>query len=254
MSALKRAYSFVQSLGFDPRMTIASIAGLPAYLRDRRAFTRQMSGKRDFAFLINPCLSDRFSAAGVRGWQYFRQDLFVAQRIFAKNPDRHVDVGSRIDGFVAHVASFREIEVMDIRPMATSISRVTFRQVDLMVEIPDYLVECCDSLSCLHALEHFGLGRYGDPVMYDGHMVGLKNLHATLKKGGTLYLSVPIGPQRIEFNAHRVFDVRYLLTLFEGRFSVDKFSVVDDRYALVEDAPYDISCNFGCGIFELVKL
>ena len=33
------------------------------------------------------------------------------------NLKRHVDIGSRLDGFVAHVASFREIEVLDIRPL-----------------------------------------------------------------------------------------------------------------------------------------
>ena len=34
------------------------------------------------------------------------------------------------------------------------------------------LIECCDSLSCLHTVEHIGLGRYGDPVNCDGHLVG----------------------------------------------------------------------------------
>jgi hypothetical protein len=31
----------------------------------------------------------------------------------------------------------------------------------------------CDSLSCLHALEHFGLGRYGDPIDPRGHEKGI---------------------------------------------------------------------------------
>lgn len=39
------------------------------------------------------------------------------KHIFDSSPQRHLDVGSRIDGFVAHVASFREIEVIDIRPV-----------------------------------------------------------------------------------------------------------------------------------------
>ena len=39
--------------------------------------------------------------------------------IYAARPEKHVDVGSRVDGFVAHVASFREIEVFDVRPIAT---------------------------------------------------------------------------------------------------------------------------------------
>ena len=80
-----------------------------------------------------------------------------------------------------------------------------------MSEIPPGLAESTDSLSCLHALEHFGLGRYGDPVDYDGYLKGFDNLYRILKPGGRLYFSVPMGPQRIEFDAHRVFSMAYLL-------------------------------------------
>jgi len=67
-------------------------------------------------------------------------------------------------------------------------------------------------------MEHFGLGRYGDPVNYDGYLLGLNNLYQILKIGGKLYFSVPIGPQRIEFDAHRVFSLSYLLELFYGKY------------------------------------
>jgi hypothetical protein len=59
----------------------------------------------------------------------------------------------------------------------------------------------------------FALGRYGDDVIFNGHLIGFDNLHSILKVYGKLYFSVPIGPQRIEFNGHRVFSVRYLLEL-----------------------------------------
>ena len=81
-----------------------------------------------------------------------------------------------------------------------------------------------------------------------------------LAAGGTLYLSVPIGPQRVEFNAHRVFAVEYLLELFRGRFRIERFSFVDDAGDLHENvplAPADVAgnfgCSFGCGIFEMTK-
>ena len=130
-----------------------------------------------------------------------------------------------------------------------------------MSPLPDTLVNYCDSLSSLHALEHFGLGRYGDPLKYNGHLLGLNNLHQILKKGGKLYLSVPIGPQRIEFNAHRVFSVGYLLDNFAGRYVIDQFSFVDDCGDLHENTPitdtglkHNFGCTFGCGIFEMTKL
>ena len=56
-----------------------------------------------------PCLRDRYEAGGVASGHYFHQDLLVAQWLNAANPQRHIDVGSRVDGFVAHVAAFREI-------------------------------------------------------------------------------------------------------------------------------------------------
>jgi len=60
---------------------------------------------------FNPQLHDRYMEAGATESEYFWQDLIVARWIQDANPERHVDVGSRIDGFVAHVASTREIEV-----------------------------------------------------------------------------------------------------------------------------------------------
>ena len=139
----------------------------------------------------------------------------VARLIFEAKPEKHVDIGSRLDGFVAHVASFREIEVFDIRPMTTTIPGVVFRQVNLMQ--PDDLLHFgnryCDSLSCLHALEHFGLGRYSDPVNPQGYAQGFSNMADLLKQGGVFYLSTPIGKERVEFNANWVFDPRTILAL-----------------------------------------
>lgn len=259
---LRRALSFLGLFGLDPRVTISSFRGLPAYFRDLRTLQAQSrTATRPIPLSrLYPCLGDRYAESGSASGHYFHQDLLVARRIHDRRPDRHIDVGSRIDGFVAHVAAFRPIEVIDLRPLPNDIPNVTFRQADLMAPLQDQLRECCDSLSCLHALEHFGLGRYGDPVEYDGHLRGLDNLHGILKQGGTFYLSVPIGPQRIEFNAHRVFSVRYMLECLENRFRVERFSYVDDRGDLQEDTPItdegarsNFGCTFGCGIFELTK-
>ncbi len=249
--------------GADPRKTIHSIKGLPYYLRNLQLLKKQQkSTVKEFPFgKFYPCLNDRFSNGGIATGHYFHQDLLVARRIHLNNPNIHVDVGSRIDGFVAHVAAFRPIEVIDIRPLSNEVPNMKFLQADLMVPIKDDLVEYCDSLSCLHAIEHFGLGRYGDPVNYDGYILGLDNLYCMLKKGGKLYFSVPIGPQRIEFDAHRVFSLSYLLELFCNKYHIDHFSFVDDRGDLHECAQItkeneqnNFGCIYGCGIFEMTKL
>lgn len=208
---------------------------------------------------INPYPHEKQQQSGTARGHYFHQDLLVARRIHDNNPEKHVDIGSRVDGFVAHVAAFRDIEVLDIRPLDSVIQNIRFKQADLMSPPPE-MEAYCDSLSCLHAIEHFGLGRYGDPVDFEGHIKGLDSLYTILKPGGTLYLSCPIGPQRIEFNAHRVFSVKYLLSLLEGRFTVRNFSYVDDRGDLHESVALtdallanDCGCVYGCGIFELEK-
>ena len=151
-----------------------------------------------------PLLTDSDKPAAALG-EYFWQDFYVAMRIIQANPRRHIDVGSRIDGFIAHLACTRCVEVIDIRPPPTDIPNVTFIQSSLLdlYNFPGAEAEC---VSCLHTLEHIGLGRYGDPVDHEGWRKGLTALAKLIKDKGNLWLSVPIGRQRIEFNAHRIFD------------------------------------------------
>jgi hypothetical protein len=249
--------------GFDPRKMYYAIRGLPSYFRDLFIFKKQFKkGKSTFPFGgLYPCIIDKYLESGTSKGHYFHQDLLVARKIFLNQPDKHVDIGSRIDGFVAHVASFRKIEVFDIREMTSEIPNIKFTRADLMNEIDPSLTSYCDSLSCLHAIEHFGLGRYGDPIRYDGYLLGFNNLYKILKERGTLYFSVPIGPQRIEFNAHRVFSVNYLMQLIENEYAIASFSFVDDKGNLHENVEMNkeeirnnFGCEYGCGIFELTKL
>ncbi|NTW07501.1 MAG: DUF268 domain-containing protein [Syntrophaceae bacterium] len=235
---------------------------LPDFLKSYRKIKNQAKNSRpDFPFgNLYPCLNEAESESGVASGHYFHQDLLVAGLVFKNNPVKHVDIGSRVDGFVAHVASFREVEVFDIRDLSNTIQNIKFRRFNL-IDKNFNLRNYCDSLSCLHALEHFGLGRYGDEINYDGHLIGWENIYKTLKKGGKLYFSVPIGPQRIEFNAHRVFSINYLLDLIGNSYKIDSYSYVDDKGDLhnnvsLEKSQIDknFSCNYGCGIFELSKI
>jgi len=256
---LKSLYRFLVSIGINPKIIRTSLRGRPYFKRDLREIKKQLRDNKDFTITsLYPILRDRFETNG-RPSHYFYEDLSVAQRIFENKPVKHVDVGSRVDGFVAHIATFREIEVFDIRPQPAHVKNITFVTADFM-DISPTLHNYADSLSSLNVIEHFGLGRYGDPIDVDGHLKGLDNMNKVLKPGGKFYFSTAIGPQRIEFNAHRAFNVEYLLKIFEPGYRIDRFSYIDDQdnfYQNVTLDPENVKSNFGChfgfGIFEMTK-
>lgn len=249
-------------IGFNPYRMISFLRKLPGFRKEYKTLKKQSEKSSlhfPFAqFSLN--LFDKYKSGGVVSGHYFHQDLWVASKIYQDKPKHHIDVGSRVDGFVAHVATFRKIEVADIRKLESNSENISYFQLDIMSELPEKYHECTDSLSCLHVVEHFGLGRYGDPLRWDGHVVGFKNLSKMLKSGGVFYFSTPIGPQRIEFNAHRVFAVQTLLDLFSDDFIIEEFSYVDDSGNLntkvelrEERIKENYGCKYGCGIFQLRK-
>ncbi len=253
----------INSFGINLLVLWYSTKGVPKYLKDLYKF-RKLNRKSKDRNRIRiksyfPVPGDIYMEGGSAKGHYFHQDLIVSQSVFAKSPQKHVDVGSRVDGLVAHIASFREIEVLDIRPLTSISNNIKFTQCNLLY-LPENLKNYCDSLSCLHVIEHIGLGRYGDQLDPDGHIKGIASLHFILKKDGILYFSVPIGPTRIEFNAHRVFGVKYLIDILVPLFEIISFSYVDDNGSLHENIQLsedlimsNCECNYGCGIFFLKK-
>jgi SAM-dependent methyltransferase len=241
--------------------TVLRVNATFSFANDLQKIKKQLPEQPDFPITgYYPFLLDKYVESGQFVHHYSWQDLLIAQRIFQNNPTRHVDIGSRVDGFVCHVAAFRQIEILDIRPLKRNLPNVNFRQADLM-QLPNELIEYTDSISSLHVIEHFGLGRYGDPIDVNGHFKALDNIYRILKKGGKFYFSVPVGKQGIMFNAHRTFAVDYLVRLLEKRYSIDRFWLIDDRDQLFTDkdiysaeAAKSFGCSFGCGLFELTKL
>lgn len=236
------------------------IKATSSFIHDLKEFKKQIPADTDFPMIkYYPLIFDKYTESGIFSTHYFQQDLLIAQRIFSNKPEKHVDIGSRVDGFVTHVASYREIEIIDIRPLDRKIVNVSFRQADLM-KLPEGLLGYTDSISSLHVIEHFGLGRYGDPIDVNGHLKALDNILRILKSGGKFYFSVPVGVQGVYFNAHRLFSVSYLVDLLENNYRVDNFYLIDDKEILHLDLDFrsteaasSFGCVFGCAIFELTK-
>jgi hypothetical protein len=253
-TSLSRLIKFFKLIGINPRQ-IRSLQLIPRYVKDCLNFTRK-GGLIDAFY---PILTDLSSQAGTAKGHYFHQDLLVASYIHKNSPIRHIDVGSRIDGFVAHVACFRKIDVLDVRPLSLNgHENITVIQKDLSQPSEEFF-EISDSVSCLHALEHFGLGRYGDPIDPMGHIKGFNNLTKMLKPNGRLYISVPISNKTsTQFNAHRIFNPTDILGWSNDRSILEllSFDYVDDAGELHRD----VNCTlpimdiYGCGIYTFKKL
>jgi len=248
--------SFISlQFGFDILKPIKFFKGLPRYIKNYIQFKKNYKGSME----ILPCLHDWYEEGGNTKGEYFLQDLYVARMIAQKNPLNHIDVGSSIEGFVAHVASFREIVVLDVRPITSEIPGIKFKQANLSLPIGESEYESYSSVSCLHALEHFGLGRYGDPIDVNGHEKGLKNISNLLKKEGDLYLSVPIGIERVEFNANRVFDPRKIILLAkECNLELKKFVSIEKSVVIemtIDQINFEKLANqrYALGIFIFSK-
>jgi SAM-dependent methyltransferase len=261
-SILRKIYRTCLFYGFDAKKFLRAIRNKKDdwFNSDLEEFKSQMGKDSTFSMgQLFPILTDKTDKAGIMSGAYFHQDLYIARLIHLATPVKHLDIGSRTDGFVAHVAAFREIEIIDIREIKSNVKNISFRKANLM-EIQPELFDYCDSISSLHALEHFGLGRYNDPIDYWGYLKGINNITKILKVGGSFYFSGPIGPQRVEFNAHRVFSVLYLIKLFSTDFDIKSFSYVNDKGDFFENVELSqenvknsFGCHYGCGIFTLIK-
>ena len=229
------------------------LAGRLLYWRDLGRYRRHADAARYPITRRWPIYRDRFRTAGELG-EYFHQDLWAARKLYRDRPARHVDVGSRIDGFIAHCLVFMELEAVDIRPLARPPAGLRFVQADAsrMAEFADGSIA---SLSSLHAAEHFGLGRYGDAIEPEGHIAFMRALQRVLAPGGRLYFSVPVGrAQKIEFNAHRVLRTATVLAAFD-QLRLVSFALVRSDGTLLEDvAPEEADrVDYGCGLFEFTR-
>ena len=99
-----------------------------------------------------------------------------------------------------------------------------------------------------------GLGRYGDTPDYDGDLAAMRELNRVVASGGSLLFAVPIGRPRLVYNAHRIYAYRQIMEVFENRFDLKEFSLIQDRGGMVSGATKQLADaqSYGCGCFHFV--
>jgi hypothetical protein len=242
-------------MSVDPKQALINASEIPVYLRDLYRYSR-MNDENKFRVTLKsiyPILENRRSPNGRTRGIYFYQDIWAAKKIYERKPPWHLDIGSRVDGFIAHVLCFMPVTVVDIRPISSDVEGLTFIQGDA-TELISMSNNSINSLSSLHAAEHFGLGRYSDPIDPKACFKFMSTLERILAPGGRLYFSTPIGQERLEFNAQRIFSTSTILNSFQ-KLKLLSFARIDDHGDFFDDCDpsKDYKMRSGCGLFEFTK-
>ncbi len=235
---------------FDPIKFFKGIAGYVWYLRDLAKFKIKNPKVKIKLIDLYLQLHDKTSKTDFDA-HYFYQQLWLFENVLKNKANEHVDVGStyQMSGYLSKIVPTTFI---DIRPIDAELENLEVLDASILnLPYPDNSIE---SISCLHVIEHIGLGRYGDKIDPDGWKKACKELQRVLAKGGKLYLSTPIGKPRVCFNAHRVFSSIDILSTFD-RLQLEKFDVVDDGGKYLESVTlgdYE-SSDYSLGMFCFVK-
>lgn len=235
----------------DLKLTTIGLTNYFSYLKDLWQYQKLEKDLKIPFWELNPKLYDKAKVTPV-DYHYFYQQLWVFKKVLEAKPARHLEVGSTYE-LSAYLAQIVPTTFLDLRPIAVKIPNLTVQRDDLL-NLP-FADNFWESVSSLHVVEHIGLGRYGDSLDPQGTQKACAELTRILKPAGRLYFSVPIGWQRICFNAHRVFNPQTILDYFSS-LKLLEFCVVDDEGSFHENIDHHnfVNLDYGCGMFEFMKI
>jgi SAM-dependent methyltransferase len=180
---------------------------------------------------------------------------WAARVLLELKPAKHIDISSSLF-FSGIVSAFVPVEFYDYRPADLKLSNLTTGKADLNhLQFADNSIT---SLSCMHTVEHVGLGRYGDKIDPEGDKKAAAELARVLARGGHLLFVVPVGAEaKIEWNAHRIYSYAAALALFPDLKLVE-FALIPEygeHGGLVRNAPKESlgGEKYACGCFLFTK-
>ena len=197
-----------------------------------------------------PCLKDTITKTPF-DHHYTYHPAWAARIRAQTKPAYHVDISS-ILSFSTIVSAFVPVKFYDYRPADLKLNDLESGFADLKkLRFSDNSIP---SLSCMHTIEHIGLGRYGDEIYPQGDIISINELKRVLKDGGDLLFVTPVGKPRIEFNAHRIYSFEQIIEYFSP-ISLKEFSLIPDSGGLIQNADPSLVKEqlYGCGCFWFKK-
>ncbi|MGK6351977.1 DUF268 domain-containing protein [Parapedobacter sp. DT-150] len=204
--------------------------------------------------LFYPCFDEATSETEFDR-HYVYHPAWAMRIVKALNPAQHVDISSTLH-FCSMLSAIVPAAFYDYRPADLVLDNLTSSFADLTkLPFEDGSVE---SISCMHTVEHIGLGRYGDPLDYDGDLKAISELKRVVAPGGSLLFVVPLGRESVIcFNAHRIYDKVQVLNLFSDMELMDFTLIPEDGKdgGLVVDPPDELLQKqfYACGCFWFKK-
>ena len=225
------------------------------YLFEAQSYARQgnLSMVDHHKFMLSPYLNDRTETLEIEP-HYTYHTAWAARRIAEINPQKHVDISSH-RFFATLVSAFVPMEYYEYRPVELYLKGLTAGKADIL-SLP-FADNSIKSLSCMHVIEHLGLGRYGDPIDAMADKKAAKELTRVLSGGADLLIVVPVGKRtQVQFNNQRIYRYDDVINMFLGLKLVE-FSLVPDDWhkGMVKNASPDLTNkqNYGCGCFWFKK-
>ena len=203
---------------------------------------------------LYPCLFDNTTDTGFDR-HYVYHPAWATRIIINNKPSKHIDISSTLH-FCSMLSAILPVEFYDYRPAKLELPNLKSLSADLM-NLP-FKSDSIESLSCMHTVEHVGLGRYGDPLDYDADIKAVKELTRVLAIGGNLLFVVPLGAKDVIcFNAHRIYSKEQVLLLFSD-LTLQEFALIPEDEAdggLVVNPSQELLKKqfYGCGCFWFRK-
>jgi SAM-dependent methyltransferase len=254
---LSSYHVWIKPVKKEVKTVFRQLRGLLPFVGEFLVFRRLLraTGRRTKAYWrdLYPCLLDKTKETGFDR-HYVYHTAWAARVLAETRPARHVDISSSLY-FVSLVSAFIPIEFFDFRPAALHLRDLGVSTGDLM-NLP-FRDRSVASISCMHVVEHVGLGRYGEPLDPDGDLKAMHELQRVVAPGGALLLVVPVGRPRIQFNAHRVYAIGDICSAL-SELTLWQFALVPEHPKngglIIDAAPQLVEREtYGCGCFWFTR-